>query len=47
MVNFSAGPHCPREFDGWSCVPEARAGEVATFRCPVFIVGFDETSKHV
>ncbi|XP_025417453.1 calcitonin gene-related peptide type 1 receptor-like isoform X3 [Sipha flava] len=32
---------CPREFDGWSCVNRTKAGGVATFPCPYFILGFD------
>ncbi|XP_050436579.1 calcitonin gene-related peptide type 1 receptor-like [Adelges cooleyi] len=34
---------CPREFDGWTCVNRTKAGEVASFPCPYFILGFDAT----
>lgn len=32
---------CPQEFDGWTCVNRTKAGGVATFPCPYFILGFD------
>lgn len=37
---------CPREFDGWSCVNRTKAGGVATFPCPYFILGFDSKRKY-
>lgn len=38
---------CPREFDGWSCVNRTKAGGVATFPCPYFILGFDSKRKYL
>jgi len=32
---------CPGEFDGWTCINRTKAGEVAKFPCPYFILGFD------
>ncbi|KAL5234415.1 hypothetical protein ACI65C_001825 [Semiaphis heraclei] len=32
---------CPGEFDGWTCINRTKAGEIAKFPCPYFILGFD------
>lgn len=37
---------CPREFDGWTCINRTKAGEVARFPCPYFILGFDSKRKY-
>lgn len=46
FVQFShnLGTYCEAHFDGWSCIPEVLAGEIAKVSCPD-ILTFDINSK--